>query len=195
MELLFLFQRANAELLMSRREPITALTELSHFLGSRHRGFMGMASTLGDKVLGTCSVSQAIGGMRSVKSMIYETSLLDPLEGIRFRGFTIPELQQKLPTAVDGTIGKREPIPEAILWLLLTGEVPTEAEVRQLTAELQKRSKILPAHVEQIIRALPRDMHPMTKLSMAVLACQTESEFGTRTPASPCPRRSSGIRA
>ena len=26
-----------------------------------------------------------------------------------------------------------EPLPEGLLWLLLTGEVPTEAEVRQLT--------------------------------------------------------------
>ena len=34
----------------------------------------------GDKILGTCSVEQAYGGMRSVKSMVYETSLLDPVE-------------------------------------------------------------------------------------------------------------------
>ena len=37
--------------------------------------------------------------MRSVKSMVYETSLLDPVEGIRFRGLTIPECQAKLPKA------------------------------------------------------------------------------------------------
>ena len=42
---------------------------------------------------------QAYGGMRSVKSMVYETSLLDPVEGIRFRGLTIPECQEKLPKA------------------------------------------------------------------------------------------------
>lgn len=34
----------------------------------------------GDKILGTCTVEQAYGGMRSVKSMVYETSLLDPVE-------------------------------------------------------------------------------------------------------------------
>ena len=43
--------------------------------------------------------SQAYTGMRSVKSMIWETSLLDAEEGIRFRGYSIPELQKILPTA------------------------------------------------------------------------------------------------
>ena len=51
--------------------------------------------------------------------MLWETSLLDAEEGIRFRGYSIPELQEKLPAAVDGG----EPLPEGLLWLLLTGEV------------------------------------------------------------------------
>lgn len=130
----------------------------------------------GDKVLGTCTVSQAIGGMRSVKCMVWETSLLDAQEGIKFRGKTIPELQKLLPAAKDGQIGKGEPIPEGLLWLLMTGEIPTEAEVRQLTAELHSRAK-LPAHVEPMIRAFPKHMHPMTQLSAALLACQTDSKF------------------
>ena len=40
----------------------------------------------------------SIGGGRDVKCMYYETSLLDAQEGIRFRGYSIPELQEKLPT-------------------------------------------------------------------------------------------------
>merc|ERR1719326_1215130 len=51
----------------------------------------------GDKQLGTCTVEQAYGGMRSVKSMVWETSLLDPEEGIRFRGLSLPECQKRLP--------------------------------------------------------------------------------------------------
>jgi hypothetical protein len=39
-----------------------------------------LKTTYGDKILGTCTVEQAYGGMRSVKSMVYETSLLDPVE-------------------------------------------------------------------------------------------------------------------
>jgi hypothetical protein len=57
--------------------------------------------------------------MRSVKSMVWEPSLLDSEEGIRYRGLTIPECQAQLPKAPGGS----EPLPEALLWLLITGEV------------------------------------------------------------------------
>jgi citrate synthase len=60
--------------------------------------------------------------------------------------------------------------------LLLTNEIPTESQVRGLTKELHSRAK-LPAHVEPLIRSLPKNMHPMTQLSTAVLACQPDSQF------------------
>jgi len=132
--------------------------------------------THGEKIIGTCNVSQAIGGMRSVKSMIWETSLLDSEEGIRFRGMTIPDLQKTLPVAEGLVIEDAEPLPESLLWLLLTGEVPTTEQVRGLTADLHARAKI-PAHVESMIRNFPKEMHPMTQFSAAVLGLQTESEF------------------
>ena len=126
----------------------------------------------GDKDLGQVTVAHAYGGARGVKCMVWDTSLLDAEEGIRFRGFTIPELQEKLPAATAGG----EPKPEGLMWLLLTGELPTEAQVDQLTAELHARAE-LPAHVEPMIRAFPKGMHPMTQFSSAVLALQTESKF------------------
>ncbi len=48
----------------------------------------------GSKVIGKVTIDQLIGGARSVKCMLWETSNLDPEEGIRFRGLTIPECQQ-----------------------------------------------------------------------------------------------------
>lgn len=51
----------------------------------------------GNKVLGEVTVEQAYGGARSVKCLITETSLLDPEEGIRLRGLTVFECQEKLP--------------------------------------------------------------------------------------------------
>jgi citrate synthase len=126
----------------------------------------------GAKIVDKVTIDQVIGGARSIKAMLWETSLLDPLEGIRFRGFTIPELQEKLPTYIPGG----EPTPEALLWLLLTGEVPTQAQANALTAELHSRAE-LPAHVEPMIRAFPKGMHPMTQLSSAILALQTDSVF------------------
>jgi citrate synthase len=129
----------------------------------------------GHRSLGEVTVDQCIGGGRDVKCMYYETSLLDANEGIRFRGFSIPELQAKLPT-FKGPAGQGEPLPEALIWLLLTSNVPTVEETRALTEELRHRSK-LPAHVEPLIRSFPKTMHPMTQLSMALMACQTNSKF------------------
>jgi citrate synthase len=126
----------------------------------------------GDKSLGEVTVAQCIGGMRGIKCLFSETSLLDVEEGIRFRGYTIPELQQKLPSAPNGD----EPLPEGLFWLLLTGEIPTPEQVSSLSTEFYKRSK-LPAHVEHMIDNFPKGMHPMTQLSAAVLGLQTESEF------------------
>merc|ERR1712238_368574 len=54
------------------------------------------------------TIDQCIGGARSVKCMLWETSNLDPEEGIRFRGLTIPECQAVLPT-YSGVTGDGEP--------------------------------------------------------------------------------------
>lgn len=65
------------------------------------------------------------GGMRGIKGLVCETSVLDPDEGIRFRGYSIPECQKLLPKAKGGA----EPLPEGLFWLLITGDIPTEAQV------------------------------------------------------------------
>eukprot|EP00493_Phyllostaurus_siculus_P017178 UN17441 len=111
--------------------------------------------------------------MRGVKCMVTETSLLDENEGIRFRGYSIEECQKLLPKAPGGT----QPVPEGMLWLLLTGEVPTAAEVQGLTADLHERSKNIPDHVNKLIDDFPDNLHPMSQFSSAVLALQTESKF------------------
>jgi citrate synthase len=122
----------------------------------------------GSKVLGEVTVDQCIGGGRGVRCMLWETSLLDAAEGIRFRGYTIPECQELLPT-FKGPAGDGEPTPEAILWLLLTGEIPTKEQCDGLTAELFERSA-LPAHATQLLDALPKTMHPMTQFSLGLQA-------------------------
>jgi citrate synthase len=126
----------------------------------------------GNKELCAVTIDQAYTGMRGIKSMVWETSLLDPLEGIRFRGYTIPECQQKLPKAKDGM----EPLPESLLWLLMTGEIPTEHQVAGLTKELATRARV-PDHVNKIIDTFPVTLHPMTQFSAAVLALQSQSIF------------------
>ena len=92
----------------------------------------------GDKSLGDTTVGMCIGGMRGIKCLVSETSLLDPMEGIRYRGRTLQECMQQLPKAPGSTIG----LPEAAFWLLLTDEIPTDAEVKALNEELHKRSTL-----------------------------------------------------
>jgi len=126
----------------------------------------------GDKVISQATVQQAYGGMRGIKSMVWETSLLDPMEGIRFRGYNIPELREKLPKAYGG----EEPLPEGIFWLLLTGELPTKKDVKEVTKEWQSRGEI-PQNTWKTLKALPTDMHPMTQFAIGILSLQSTSEF------------------
>ena len=102
----------------------------------------------GNKKIGEVTLSQIYQGMRGITGLVSETSLLDAQEGIRFRGYSIPELQKKLPKANGGT----EPLPEGLFLLMLLGELPTEEDVHELTANWQRRSHV-PNHVFAAIEA------------------------------------------
>lgn len=126
----------------------------------------------GNKPIGEVTLAQVYQGMRGITGLVTETSLLDAQEGIRFRGFTIPELQKKLPKAPGGS----EPLPEGLFYLMLIGELPTEEDVQHLTSVWQRRSHV-PNHVFATIEALPVSTHPMTQFVVAIMALQTESIF------------------
>lgn len=126
----------------------------------------------GNHQLDVVTVAQAYQGMRGIPGLITETSLLDSEEGIRFRGYSIPELREKLPRAEGGI----EPLPEGLFHLMLVGELPTQEDVEHLSAVFARRSHV-PNHVFAAIEALPTSTHPMTQFCVAVLALQTESKF------------------
>ncbi|MBI3717280.1 MAG: citrate (Si)-synthase, eukaryotic [Sphingobacteriales bacterium] len=126
----------------------------------------------GNKVIGEVTLSQIYQGMRGMTGLVTETSLLDAQEGIRFRGYSIPELRDKLPKAPGGS----EPLPEGLFYLMLVGELPNEAEANHVTDILQRRSHV-PTHVFEAIDALPVSTHPMTMFVVGVMALQTESYF------------------
>ncbi|CAD6572466.1 MAG: citrate (Si)-synthase [Tremellales sp. Tagirdzhanova-0007] len=126
----------------------------------------------GGKSFGEVTVDQAYGGMRGIKGLIWEGSVLDADEGIRFRNLTIPECQEQLPSAEGGS----EPLPEGLFWLLLTGEVPTAEQVRGLSQEWAARAEI-PKFVEELIDRCPNTLHPMSQFSLAVTALNHDSAF------------------
>lgn len=129
----------------------------------------------GDKKIGEVTLSQVYQGMRGITGLVTETSLLDAQDGIRFRGYSIPELQQHLPKAPGGS----EPLPEGLFLLMLLGELPSEDNVHHLTSVWQRRSHV-PNHVFATIEALPVSSHPMTQFVVAIMALQTESHFAKR---------------
>lgn len=104
--------------------------------------------------------------------MVWEGSVLDANEGIRFHGKTIKDCQQELPKGTSGT----EMLPEAMFWLLLTGQVPSTNQVRAFSRELAEKSSI-PAFVEKMLDDFPKDLHPMTQFACAVSALNYESKF------------------
>jgi len=88
----------------------------------------------GDAKVGEVTISQVIGGARGVKCLTTDISYLDPFEGIRFRGYTIPEVMEKLPKVP----GSEMPYVEGFFYLLLTGDVPTEKDTELVVQEFKK---------------------------------------------------------
>ncbi len=126
----------------------------------------------GDVVLDNVTIKQAIGGMRGVKILVTDISYLDPYEGIRYRGLTLPEVFETLPKPVNSEY----PYVEGLWYFLLTGDIPTKEEVNSLIEDFKKRRKI-PQYVKNILDAAPKEAHPMSLFSMAVVSMQKESEF------------------
>ncbi|AJE02745.1 citrate (Si)-synthase [Geobacter pickeringii] len=118
------------------------------------------------------TIDQCIGGARDVRCLVTDISYLDPQEGIRFRGKTIPETFACLPKAA----GSDYPTVEAFWYFLLTGDVPTQEQVDAVLADWKTRQAV-PQYVFDIIRAMPRDSHPMAMLSTGITAMQRESKF------------------
>merc|ERR1719265_3129361 len=104
--------------------------------------------------------------------MLTQTSDLDAMTGIKYRGIPLGEACKTLPQSKGGGA----PLPEGAFWLLLTGDIPTAAQVDGLTKEFHAREEI-PANVLKTIDSLPKTMHPMTQLSIALLALQPGSKF------------------
>ena len=126
----------------------------------------------GDVKVGEVTIAQVYGGMRDVRGLVTDISYVDPSEGIRFRGYTIPELLEKLPKPA----GSEAPYVGGLFYLLLVGSIPTLEEALAVEEDWKTRSAV-PQYVFDVLRALPADVHPITMFSVAVLVMQRESLF------------------
>jgi len=116
----------------------------------------------GSKVISQVTVEQVLGGMRGIKALICDTSEVGLDYGLKIRGIPSLELTNKLP--------------EDILWLMLTGELPSEAESKDLQKELNSRMNVSD-YVWDILNAFPADAHPMNVLSALVTALGNDSKY------------------
>ncbi|VVB06331.1 unnamed protein product [Arabis nemorensis] len=147
-------------------------SQLQEIIPQQQERLKKLRSEHGNIPVGNITVDMVLGGMRGITGLLWETSLLDADEGIRFRGMSIPECQKVLPAAQSG----EEPLPEGLLWLLLTGKVPNKEQVDSLSKELAARA-VVPDYVYKAIDALPLTAHPMTQFASGVMALQVQSEF------------------
>lgn len=132
-----------------------------------------LAKEHGNQIVDQVKLSQVTGGMRGIKSMLWETSELDAFEGIRFRGNSIPQLQEILPKWKNGGT---QALPEGLFWLMLVDEVPSDEDVAWLSDEWERRAN-LPKATYNIIDALPVDTHPMTQFIIGINSMQSDSHF------------------
>ncbi|PAA86096.1 hypothetical protein BOX15_Mlig014201g1, partial [Macrostomum lignano] len=145
---------------------------MSELVPVEQRRVANFRKTHGDFKLGEVTIDMMYGGMRGVRGLVTETSVLDPEEGIRFRGHSIPDCQEILPKAAGGN----EPLPEGLFYLLLTGQVPEQRHVQWISDEWAKRAAV-PGHVVSMLNNFPNRLHPMSQFACAIAAMNTESRF------------------
>jgi citrate synthase len=124
-----------------------------------------LAKAQGAAVVSEVTINQVLGGMRGVKGMLCDTSVVDPDKGLIVRGIPIGKLADR--------------IPEEIFYLLLTGELPDADALADLQSELKKRSAV-PSYVWDVLKAMPKDSHPMAMFDTAILVMERESVFRRR---------------
>lgn len=131
-----------------------------------------LAKEHGEVKVDDVTVGQVIGGMRDIKSLLTDVSFVDPAHGILFRGMPIPEILKKLPKARAGKM----PLVGGLYYLLMIGEVPTKEQAMEVEEEWAKRADV-PDYVFKMLKAMPRETHPMILFSQAVLALGKDSKF------------------
>ena len=119
-------------------------------------------SEKGDKVISDVTVSQAVKGMRGVKSLICDTSTVSADKGLIIRGNSILDI-----TGI---------LPEEVFYLLLVGHLPNNDQLLDLQNQLNDH-RTVPDYVWKILDAMPLNSHPMTMLSIAIQSMRVESLF------------------
>ena len=82
----------------------------------------------GDQVVSEVTLKQVYGGMRGVKALVCDTSMVDPIEGLIIRGIPLADVTDRFS--------------EEIFYLLCTGELPEGDDVEALRADFASRAEL-----------------------------------------------------
>jgi citrate synthase len=126
----------------------------------------------GSLKIGDISIRHLFSGVRGLDLLIGNVSYVDPYEGIHFRGHSVSEILQILPKPK----GCKFPYAGGMYYLLMTGDIPTHQDALEVEDDWKTRAEI-PPYVVNMLQAMPKNTHPMTMLSQAILALQADSEF------------------
>ncbi|SBS81450.1 citrate synthase, mitochondrial precursor, putative [Plasmodium ovale] len=121
-----------------------------------------------------CTPNNVIGGLRNTITLITDTSILEKRKGILFRGRSVDKVLKEFPKW-DETC--EYPMAEAMLWYLLTKEIPLVEDIKLFSRELYWRAKKIPLFVFEFIDSIPPFTHPMSQLISTVSFLESLSLF------------------
>ncbi|EZA49338.1 hypothetical protein DMN91_000390 [Ooceraea biroi] len=161
------------EVSKTRGEPSTS-TNLKEALCEKipvhHDLLRKFRRNFGPTIISEITVDSLYDGLNDVKTIVRETSEISPKHGIVYRGLTIPEVIALLPRQGDS------PIAEAVFWLLLTGDIPTQQQTASLIADWTSRRQKCTEWwsgprgetIISVLRSMPETITPLHRLSAAL---------------------------
>ena len=119
----------------------------------------------GKQRISEVTVAQAYSGLRGIKAFVCDTSSVSAEKGLIIRGIPLLEM-----THIS---------PEEVFYLLLTGKIPNNTELKGLQEEFSNHLEV-PDYVWNVLKSMPEDAHPMTMFNTGILTMQGESVFYKR---------------
>ncbi|MFA5026031.1 MAG: citrate (Si)-synthase [Candidatus Shapirobacteria bacterium] len=147
--------------------------EIARQLPDTRRRVLELMNKSGDCHIANITINHLLGGIKNIDLLVSDISYADVEKGLCLRGYSIPEVLNRLPKPK----GINMPYIGGLYYLLMTGNFPTKSQAQVIEKDWSLRASQIPDYIFKMLSIMPRDTHPMTLLSQAVLALQNTSSF------------------